>query len=166
MSDVGAQPDESGELAEQLLQTFAAMFAGMRRSDKVRLSAGSLTWAQHAVLKAVVEAERPIRVTDLATLENMAVPSMTIATKKLKEQGLVRRVRDPRDNRSVLLAVTVEGAEAYDASVATAREAVAERLSTFDVAELEALAKALAPFHRLLEIAAETGMRQERLVGR
>jgi len=165
VSDVCVHPDGSGEIATALLQTFARMFAQMRRSDKVRIAAGTLTWAQHGVLKALMEADHPIRVSDLAAQENMAVPSMTIATRRLEEQGLVARIPDPHDNRAVLIATTAEGKAAYDASVTTAQDALADRLKTFDDDECRALVAALPALRRLVEIAAGASPRLERLVG-
>lgn len=157
--------DDCEEIAARVLASFTKMFADMRRSDTVKIAAGELTLAQHAVLKAVMNAERPIRVSDLAAQENLAVPSMTIAIRRLQEQGLVERLRDPNDNRSVLIVATAKGAAAYNASVISAQTQLAEKLGTFADAEFRALAAALPALRRLVDVAAGVDAHEKRLVG-
>jgi DNA-binding MarR family transcriptional regulator len=142
------------EMAAQLLNTFSGMFAGMRRSDAVRIAAGNLTWAQHEVIEVVLTNARPMRVSDLAARIGLSVASTTVATRRLEQQRLVRRVSDPMDQRSVLIAVTTKGAAAHRASVATAQDVLASKLTALDAAQLRALKNSLAALTRLIQISA------------
>jgi DNA-binding MarR family transcriptional regulator len=141
------------ELAAQLLNTFSGMFAGMRRSDSVRIAAGNLTWAQHLVIEAVLGNGRPMRVSDLAARIGLSVASTTVATRRLEQQRLVRRVSDPTDQRSVLIAVTTKGAAAHRASVVTSQEVLASKLTGLDDAQISALRDSLPALSRLIQIA-------------
>ena len=51
----------------------------------------------------------PRRITELAVIEGVAQPSMTILVNRLEQSGLVERRRDPGDQRVVLVALTDAG---------------------------------------------------------
>lgn len=154
MTEVISTGDAAIEMATELLETFAGMFTGMRRSDAVRIAAGNVTWAQHAILHAVITNERPMRVSDLAAEIALSVASTTVATRRLEQQRLVRRVKDPADHRSVLIAVTARGAAAHRRSMDTAQAVLADQLSTLDEVQLRALRESLPALTRLIEFAA------------
>jgi DNA-binding MarR family transcriptional regulator len=154
MTQVISAEDVAIEMASELLATFAGMFTGMRRSDAVRIAAGNVTWAQHAILHAVITNERPMRVSDLAADIALSVASTTVATRRLEQQRLVRRVKDLADHRSVLIAITTKGAAAHRRSMDTAQTVLAEQLSTLDEAQSRALRDGLPALTRLIELAA------------
>jgi DNA-binding MarR family transcriptional regulator len=154
MTDVISTADVAVEMASELLATFAGMFTGMRRSDAVRIAAGNVTWAQHAILHAVITNERPMRVSDLAADIALSVASTTVATSRLEKQRLVRRVKDPADHRSVLIAITTRGAAAHRRSMDTAQAVLAEQLSALDELQIRALQESLPALTRLIELAA------------
>ena len=154
MTEVISTGDVAIEMASELLATFAGMFTGMRRSDAVRIAAGNVTWAQHAILHAVIANERPMRVSDLAADIALSVASTTVATRRLEQQRLVRRVKDSADHRSVLIAITSKGAAAHRRSVDTAQAVLAEQLSALDEAQIRALQDSLPALTRLIEFAA------------
>jgi DNA-binding MarR family transcriptional regulator len=153
MTEVIHTEDVATEMASELLATFADMFRGMRRSDAVRIAAGNITWAQHAVLEAVITNERPMRVSDLAASIALSVASTTVATRRLEQQRLVRRVRDPADHRSVLIAITSRGVAAHHTSVQTAQAALADKVTALDEAQIRALRDSLPALTRLIELA-------------
>jgi DNA-binding MarR family transcriptional regulator len=154
MTEVIHSDDVATEMASELLNTFAGMFRGMRRSDAVRIAAGNVTWAQHAVFQAVITNEKPMRVSDLAASIALSVASTTVATRRLEQQRLVRRVSDPADQRSVLIAITTRGAAAHRESVKTAQAVLAEKLSALDEAHRRALKDSLPALTRLIQLAA------------
>jgi DNA-binding MarR family transcriptional regulator len=51
----------------------------------------------------------PKRIGDLAELEGLAQPTMTLLVKRMEERGLVRRERQTRDQRVVLVWLTDAG---------------------------------------------------------
>jgi DNA-binding MarR family transcriptional regulator len=66
----------------------------------------------------------PVRLTDLASAEEVSQPSMSSLVARLVDQGLVLRRTDPADGRAVLLSLTPAGA----ALVAQRRDARTRRL--------------------------------------
>jgi DNA-binding MarR family transcriptional regulator len=53
----------------------------------------------------------PRRITDLAVVQGVAQPSMTVLVTALERSGFVERHRDPTDKRVTLVAVTPAGSE-------------------------------------------------------
>jgi DNA-binding MarR family transcriptional regulator len=53
----------------------------------------------------------PLRMGALAAMERVGAPAMTRTVLILEAAGLVRRSRDPQDDRAVLVSVTRKGAE-------------------------------------------------------
>ncbi|MGZ4277577.1 MAG: MarR family winged helix-turn-helix transcriptional regulator, partial [Solirubrobacteraceae bacterium] len=109
---------------------------------------GELSRTAASVL-ARVRDEGPQRVTDLATSESVAQPSMTTLVARLVGQGLVTRDPDPDDARAVRVSLTDPGREAL-ARRSTRRAAAMEaRLEHLSAAERQTLAAALPVLERL-----------------
>src|SRR5438132_13421734 len=66
----------------------------------------------------------PRRITELAELEGLAQPTMTILVKQLELRGLVRRERQADDGRVVLVTLTETGSAAVQDYRAQARAAL------------------------------------------
>jgi DNA-binding MarR family transcriptional regulator len=96
----------------------------------------------------------PQRVTDLATWESVAQPSMTALGGRLTEQALVERRTDPSDGRAVLLAITDEGRARLRARQAARTRVLEDRLAALDDADRRALERAVPALERLAEMAA------------
>jgi DNA-binding MarR family transcriptional regulator len=71
---------------------------------------GELSRTEAGVLNTL--SDGPQRITELAELEGLAQPTMTILVKQLEQQGLVRRERHAGDGRVVLVHLTQGGAAA------------------------------------------------------
>src|SRR3954464_13984242 len=69
------------------------------RPDVSRTEAG--------VLRTLTEAPR--RITELAELEGLAQPTMTLLVQRLEQRGWIRRERHPDDGRVVLVSLTDAG---------------------------------------------------------
>jgi DNA-binding MarR family transcriptional regulator len=96
----------------------------------------------------------PRRVTELAELEGLAQPTMTILIKRLEEEGLVRRERRSDDGRVVLVDLTESGRvalEDYRARVRTAIGAYLTEISDEQVDQLAAATETLAQLVTLLQ---------------
>ena len=59
---------------------------------------------------ATLERTGPRRITDLAVIEGVTQPAMTVLVRVLEESGMVERRADPTDKRVALVAVTEAGA--------------------------------------------------------
>ncbi|MBI5105051.1 MAG: MarR family transcriptional regulator [Solirubrobacterales bacterium] len=93
----------------------------------------------------------PQRVTELASAEAVAQPSMTALVGRLEARGLVTRTRDQADARAVLVALTDEGRERLLDARRRRAEVLAERLRALDPDVRAAIAAALPLLDQLLD---------------
>jgi DNA-binding MarR family transcriptional regulator len=84
----------------------------------------------------------PRRVTELAALERLKQPTMTLLVQRLEEQGLVARERDADDGRVVLVSLTGAGTAALEQFRAQASAALGAHLADLPDDRIEALAVA------------------------
>ncbi|WP_328605430.1 MarR family transcriptional regulator [Amycolatopsis sp. NBC_00345] len=113
-----------------------------------------LTLTQGSVLAELVGGG-PSRMSRLARLEGVRMPSMTDVVGRLERLGMVSRRPDPDDGRAVLAEATDEGRRFYAELVAAREEQLRERLLGLDDADraaieaaLPALTKLIRDFHR------------------
>ena len=78
-------------------------------SDAVRRIPRELSLTSASTL-ATLERSGPRRITDLAAIEGVTQPAMTVLVKVLERSGLVQRRGDPTDKRVALVGVTEAGA--------------------------------------------------------
>ena len=91
----------------------------------------------------------PRRITELAELEGLAQPTMTVLVKRLEERGWVARARDATDGRVALISLTETGAATLERFRAHYRSALAQQLhamSDSELAELDTAAAVLGRF--------------------
>jgi DNA-binding MarR family transcriptional regulator len=96
----------------------------------------------------------PRRITELAELEGLAQPTMTILVKQLEHRGLVRRSRREDDGRVVLVELTDTGSAALEDVRDQAREvlgAYMAQLSDQQVGALAVATEALGQLATLLQ---------------
>jgi DNA-binding MarR family transcriptional regulator len=92
----------------------------------------------------------PLRVSDLARLESMTQPGVTMLVNRLAEAGYAERVPDPTDRRAALVRITTAGADVL-ADRRKARADVLRRcLSDLDDADQRLLEAALPAIERLI----------------
>ncbi|MCU1494734.1 MAG: MarR family transcriptional regulator [Acidimicrobiaceae bacterium] len=94
------------------------------------------------------------RVTDLAAVEGVTQPSMTVLVSGLERSGLVERRADSRDKRVALVALTVVGSEYLRTRRRAGADAfgrLIEKLPPCEVDTLSAAIAALAHLHDLDE---------------
>ena len=85
----------------------------------------------------------PKRVTELAELEGLAQPTITILIKRLEQNGWVTRARDAEDGRVVLVSLTPAGTVALEQFRAQYREVLREHLEALSDEQVEALGDGL-----------------------
>ena len=96
------------------------------------------------VLNTLVAAPR--RITELAELEGLAQPTMTLLVQRLEQRGWVTRERRADDGRVVLVSLTEAGSatlERFRAEVGAALRVHMDAMSDEQVAALEAATEAL-----------------------
>ena len=92
----------------------------------------------------------PRRITDLAELEGLAQPTTTLLVKRLEERGLVRRERQERDQRVVLVWLTDAGDAALQDLRALASTGLRRHLDSMPDQQLKALTAATEALAELI----------------
>lgn len=90
---------------DQALELMHGTMSGLVRDDP-----RDLTQRQMAVLISTYRAQTPTTVRGLAADLGIGKPAVTRAVDRLEALGLVKRMADVRDKRSVLIGRTVAGA--------------------------------------------------------
>ena len=103
-----------------------------------------LTPAQYTALLALKFQPEPVRPSDVARWTFRSANSITYLMDGLERAGLVRRVPDPSDRRSIRLVMTPKGDAVYEQARQPAWELIETLMSSFSEGEL-------AMFSRLLE---------------
>lgn len=91
----------------------------------------------------------PIRPGDLAQREFVSAPTMTRTLRDLEDKGLVSRVDDPADGRSILVSATEEGEHEVLRARSARAEILEELIGQLDPADREALRAALPALEHL-----------------
>jgi DNA-binding MarR family transcriptional regulator len=78
----------------------------------IREVRGDLSRTEAAVLRTLTAGPR--RITELAELEGLAQPTMTLLIQRLEQRGWVERRRHPEDGRVVMISATARGKVALE----------------------------------------------------
>ena len=126
-------------VAEQLLPHAAIVTRLL-----IRQVNGEISRTEAGVLSTLIAAPR--RITELAELEGLAQPTMTLLVQRLEQRGWVTRERRAEDGRVVLAVLTEAGSvtlEEFRAQVGAALRAHMDAMSDEQVAALETATEAL-----------------------
>jgi DNA-binding MarR family transcriptional regulator len=113
---------------------------------------GPLSRSEASLLNTA--SQTPRRITELAELEGLAQPTMTLLVKRLERDGLVTRERQADDGRVVVVRLTNAGQAALDDYRAQARAALGTYLAEMtdsQIAQLAAATEALAQLVTILQ---------------
>ncbi|BBA95882.1 putative MarR family transcriptional regulator [Actinacidiphila reveromycinica] len=109
----------------------------------------NLTYAQLSAL-ARIRQYGPIRLGELAALEQIAAPTLTRTVRPLAEAGLIGKEPDPSDGRSWLVSIHEEGRALIDRIRRERAELLARRMARLTAEQREALDRALPVLEELL----------------
>ncbi len=98
------------------------------RALQASAAAGDLTVPQWRLVALLGEAERPLRVGEIAERMGMSLPSASRLVARVEERGLVTGEPDARDRRALLVGLSAGGRTVLDDVVAIRRRLVAEAL--------------------------------------
>jgi len=135
------QLDEIAEALPQRASTLARLFLERTSICVSRTEAG--------VLRAL--SVRPQRITELAAVEGVTQPAITLLVNRLEGRGWVRREADPGDRRAVLVTLTERGRGVFDTLRSEYRALLHEEMATLEDAEVETLARAIDVLDALIE---------------
>jgi DNA-binding MarR family transcriptional regulator len=93
----------------------------------------------------------PQRITELAALERVTQPAITLLVNRLTERGWVERIPDPTDGRAVLVSLTPAGDDVFEQLRAEYRALLHEEMASLEDSEVETLAAAVAVLDKLLD---------------
>src|SRR3954451_195126 len=126
-------------VAEQLLPHAAIVTRLLIKQVEAEISR-----TEAGVLSTLVAAPR--RITELAELESLAQPTMTLLVQRLEQRGWVTRERGADDGRVVLVSLTEAGSatlEEFRAQVGAALRVHMDAMSDEQIAALETATEAL-----------------------
>jgi DNA-binding MarR family transcriptional regulator len=132
-------------LAVELERCVARLWAVVLRGSFRELSRTATS------VLALLRDTGPRRVTDLATAEAVAQPTMTTLVGRLERNGFVERHADPTDARAVLVSLTDDGREALRRQGRERATVLAARLAELDDADRDALRAALPALEHLAD---------------
>jgi DNA-binding MarR family transcriptional regulator len=120
-----------------------------RMNRRLTTAPGGLS---HGLLMALatVAKDGPLRLAELARVEQVSAPSMTRTVSDLENRGLVVRTVDPDDGRAIRVEATPAGLEAILTARAARAKVVAALLSDLTPAEIETIGAALPALERAL----------------
>ena len=99
----------------------------------------------------------PRRITELAELDGVAQPTMTVLVKRLAEHQLVTRARQPEDERVVLVRITDAGTAALTDYRSLISAAVREALVQMPDEHVAVLAQASQALDVLIDLIVKEG---------
>lgn len=151
-------PDTRREsLMAAIGERMAATRAEMKRTGFRRLLGQSISLT-HLHILAVLRAEGPLPVSELARTLDVSVASATGIVSRMEERGLVARARGAADRRVVIVRLATEGHTALDQIEGRGREHFERLLRRLTVQELERLHDGLGALDRARgEVLAEEG---------
>lgn len=132
-------------VARELAPRLARLIITLRRDT---VTAG-LTRAQLTVLRVLSDGG-PRRVTELADIEQVTQPSMTVLVTRMERLGWVARQRDGTDRRGVQVGITDRGRTRLARASSVYAEALTRRLRRLEPAERAALAAAVPALDAVL----------------
>jgi DNA-binding MarR family transcriptional regulator len=139
--------DDIAEALPQRTLAISRLFLAHTSVDVTRTEVG--------VLRAL--ADRPRRITELAVLEGVSQPGITVLVNRLEGRGWVGRETDPRDARAVLVTLTGPGRQVFDQLRAEYRALLHEEMATLPDRDVAALARAVEILDHLIERLKERG---------
>jgi DNA-binding MarR family transcriptional regulator len=116
----------------------------------VRQLGGEVSRTEIGLLRTLDGGSR--RITELAELEGLAQPTITIMIKQLEEKGLVTRTRQSADGRVVLVDLTESGSVALEEYRGRLRAVLGDYLAEISDEQVEALATATETLAQLVDV--------------
>ena len=135
---------QARDVATRLHSASIRLLRTLRREDD-----GSGLSAPRLSALSYIVVEGPVSLADLAHAEQVRPPTMSRIVDALVERGLVSRVADPRDRRSVRIMVTEEGTRLVSGGGERRVQALAGRLHKLADSERRALARGVEILERV-----------------
>lgn len=135
---------QTKDVAARLHSASIRLLRTLRREDD-----GSGLSAPRLSALSYIMMEGPVSLADLADAEQVRPPTMSRIVDALVERGLVSRIADPRDRRSVRIMTTDEGTRLLTGGGERRVRALVGRLHKLADSEQRALARGVEILERL-----------------
>lgn len=137
------------ETATETHFTFSIIHAAELIGEKIESALGAigLSMAKQGALSKLAEAGEPLTLSDLASRLSCVRSNITQLVDRLESDGLVRRVDDPADRRSVRAELTPLGIEKQSIGALEMKRVqreIAGRVSKSDLESLKSVLESLA----------------------
>ncbi len=129
---------------------FRLAMARLARRQRQAASTG-LTPSQQSAL-SMIDVHGPLPLGELASLEQVAPPTITRIAAKLEEQKLVERIVDVEDRRFARVAITKEGHERLEETRERRNRWLTERIEQLGPDDVAAILSVVEPLERLLDV--------------
>jgi DNA-binding MarR family transcriptional regulator len=146
MTDTDGRGGASSSSIARLRLVVARLYRQLAQASADDLN---LTYAQLSAL-ARTEEYGPIRLGELAALEQVAAPSLTRTVRPLAAAGLIDKEADPSDGRSWLVEISPEGRALLGRIRRERSELLARRMSRLTADQRDTLLAALPVLELLL----------------
>ena len=133
----------SGKPDPVMFSLLQAAHALEERLDSALADVG-LSMAKYGVVSQLARAGKPLALSELAARQSCVRSNMTQLIDRLEADGLVRRIDDPADRRSVRAAITDLGEERAAAGARVIRKAEDDFAGAIPARDRAALARMLA----------------------
>ena len=140
---------------EAITDLARALSFAIGRANRRMLAAGEGLGQGHLNALATVFRVGSIRPGDLAQREFVSAPTMTRTLRELEERGLVSRIGDPDDRRSVIITVTEQGEHEVLRARSARADILAGLIAKLGPADQRALTEALPALEHLATLDAE-----------
>lgn len=107
LTDTDTRSRQLDEIAEALPQRAAAL-------SKLFLTRTTICVSRTEIGVLRILSGEPRRITEIACIERVTQPAITLLVNRMAERGWVERIADPSDGRAVLVSLTSTGAEALE----------------------------------------------------
>lgn len=103
---------------QEMMEALVACAKTIMMHMDVALESAGLSGPKMWALRHLIESENPMGITDLAECIHSVKSNATQIVDRMEADGLVQRVPNPEDRRSVIIEVTEEGRERFEAGMA------------------------------------------------
>jgi DNA-binding MarR family transcriptional regulator len=152
MSPSNAEPAKRTERLEHVSSQLLARVALLTRLLTRHLLGDELSRSEAGVLNTLRLRGGPRRITELAEIEGLAQPTMTLLVQRLEQRGFVARERLAGDGRVVLVSLTDAGHAAIGHVVERATDALSASLAEMADEQVQALAAATDTLGQLVAL--------------
>jgi len=115
----------------------------LRRCEDKIFAQHGFTTEQYEVLMAIKHLDAPVRITDVALKLVRSTNSVSMIVDRMVRAGLLNRVRDEIDRRTVHVSITSKADEALKPAVLAGQEFIQETLSPLSHGDKQSLLRVL-----------------------